>query len=447
MKWNLTYQSGGNNLQGRKAVVSIEYNGKKVDTKLAEYLKSFTYNDIATGQSDSINISLHCTDKKWMGVWFPVKGDSLNVAIRLLNWLELSKEIKFKCGKFTLDEFSFTGRPLCLNIGALSIPIEESFSCTERSKTYKKITMEEIAKEIAKRAKIQLVYDANKIYLNSTEQSSQSDCDFLYRLCEEYGLGMKVYASKLILFDEARYEKKKSVAIIEEKNMLNWSYQTTITKTYTGAKISYKNPMSKKDLTIQIGEGKRILNINESADNKADAEKKAIEKVNTANKKMTTMKITILANPKIVATSNVTIKGLKKLDGKYAVDQVTHSIAGSGYTMSLSLRLIQKRIKGKGVNVFDLNGKVPDDFNLEELNKKSSTGSKYIVKQGDTLWSISKQFYKTSSKWNVLYEANKEVIENTAKKRGKANSSNGHWIWAGTELVIPSEEKEKNESK
>lgn len=408
-------------MQGRKASVIITYNGKNVTTKLSEFLESFSYTDVASGESDSISIKLSNIDKKWLGAWFPAKGDKLSVSTKLVNWSKTGEK-KFRCGEFTLDEFSFSGRPLVADLGALSLPIKESFKTTERNKTYKKVTIEEIAKEIAKRANVKLVYDAARIDIETIEQS-QNDCDFLYDLCEKYGLGMKVYSSKIIIFDESRYEKKRSVTTINESDMKSWSYDTSTNKTYTAAKISYTNPKTKKDVSITVGDGKRVLKISEKADSKADAEKIAKAKINNANKKMTTMRITIQANPKIVATSNVTIKGLGKLNGKYAVDKVVHSI-GSGYTMILTLRLIQNRIG-------------------EKTNKAYASGknANYIVKQGDTLWAISKTFYGTPTSWNVIYEANKEVIESTAKKHGKANSSNGNWLWPGTELVIPNVEE------
>ncbi len=404
-------------MQGRKASVIITYNGKNVTTKLSEFLESFSYTDVASGESDSISIKLSNIDKKWLGAWFPAKGDKLTVSTKLVNWSKKGEK-KFKCGEFTLDEFSFSGRPLVADLGALSLPINESFKTTERNKTYKKVTIEEIAKEIAKRANVKLVYDAARIDIETIEQS-QNDCDFLYDLCEKYGLGMKVYSLKIIIFDESKYEKKRSVTTINETDMNSWSYDTSTNKTYTAAKISYTNPKTKKDVSITVGEGKRVLKISEKADSKADAEKIAKAKINNANKKMTTMRITIQANPKIVATSNVTIKGLGKLNGKYAVDKVVHSI-GSGYTMTLTLRLIQNRIGEKTNKVY-----------------ASGKNTNYIVKQGDTLWAISKTFYGTPTSWKVIYEANKEVIESTAKKHGKANSSNGNWLWPGTGLVIP----------
>lgn len=68
---------------------------------------------------------------------------------------------------------------------------------------------------------------------------------------------------------------------------------------------------------------------------------------------------------------------------------------------------------------------------------KTSSQKKYTVKKGDCLWNIAKKFYKDPTKWKKIYNANKTVIENTAKKRGYKSSSNGKWIFPGTVLSIP----------
>lgn len=71
-------------------------------------------------------------------------------------------------------------------------------------------------------------------------------------------------------------------------------------------------------------------------------------------------------------------------------------------------------------------------------SKTVSTSKTYTVKSGDCLWNISKKFYGTSNKWKNIYNTNKTLIENTAKKYGKRSSSNGWWIYPGTVLTIPS---------
>lgn len=70
-------------------------------------------------------------------------------------------------------------------------------------------------------------------------------------------------------------------------------------------------------------------------------------------------------------------------------------------------------------------------------DNKTSTSKSYTVKSGDCLWNIAKTFYGNGSDWKIIYEANKSIIESTAKKYGKQSSSNGHWIYPGTKLTIP----------
>lgn len=73
----------------------------------------------------------------------------------------------------------------------------------------------------------------------------------------------------------------------------------------------------------------------------------------------------------------------------------------------------------------------------ETTTRPATTAATYTVKSDDTLWSIAQQFYCSGAKWGTIYNANKDIIETTAKKRGMKSSDNGHWIFSGTVLTIP----------
>ena len=62
---------------------------------------------------------------------------------------------------------------------------------------------------------------------------------------------------------------------------------------------------------------------------------------------------------------------------------------------------------------------------------------KHTIKSGDTLWAIAKKYLGNGNKYTTIYAANKTVIENAAKKHGRSSSQNGHWIYPGTVLTIP----------
>lgn len=116
----------------------------------------------------------------------------------------------------------------------------------------------------------------------------------------------------------------------------------------------------------------------------------------------------------------------------------TNESADEGDDVIVSFEL--KQFKEYGVKKLS-NSELPNTTSTSNVarntDNKASKSQTYTVKKGDCLWNIAKAAYGSGSKWKAIYEANKAVIESTAKKYGKSSSSNGHRIYPGTVLTIP----------
>lgn len=408
-------------------MADIVYENVNISGQIRSYTKNFSYTDVASGESDSISLSLTDEDKKWIDAWMPEKGDRISADIRFRNWQKDDTEESFRCGSFTLDDLSFSGNPITCKIGAVSVPQNDDFNATKRTKTWEGVTVEGIASEIASKAGVALYYQAATISVDLLEQNEQEDCAFLYSVCQNYGLSMKVFSDKIVIYDTEAYEQSAPTATIDIKDAdTSWSYNTTIKGTYTGATFSYSDPLNEEEYIIDIGSPGRMLNLNVDANNVWDAEKKGIAKLNAENKKITTMSITVFRREPIVASQVVAITGIGKLDGNYFVDKVKHTVDGSSaYKMVLTLHKVQPWIKSSSIRRVE--------NALEEEKKK---GIQYTIKKGDTLWALAKQFLGSGVRYKEIYDANADIIEAEARRRGKANSSNGHWIYPGTVITI-----------
>ena len=328
----------------RRATVSMLYNGANATEQVAGYINSFEYTDVASGKSDSIRAVINDRDRKWIGPWFPVKGDKLIPTILLHNWTADGQIIQFPCGTFGVDDFSFSGGPIKMNLDAIALPASTSFKTEDRTETYEQATLQQIGQMVAGRAGISLFFDASDVAIEKVEQNNQNDCDFYSGLVEKYGLSLKIYNDRLVVFSEADYEAKGPKFVLTEADFdPGWTWDTTLTGIYTGVRYQYTNSDKNKTFTVKAGTEERLLTSNEPADNLTEATAIALAAVNNANRGTTTMSLTTMARPGLIASDTIEIAGLERLSGKYYVEQVTHSI-GSGYKMSLNLRKVEPRI-------------------------------------------------------------------------------------------------------
>ena len=138
----------------------------------------------------------------------------------------------------------------------------------------------------------------------------------------------------------------------------------------------------------------------------------------------------VLPNGKVLFYTNVKVS----LEDYNIEDDVKE-----GFDTKVTINLLQYKEYGtKTTNISAYVRTIPRATTQRPAGAGANTGgTNYTIKSGDTLWNIAKQKLGNGSKWTVLYNTNKIVIENAAKARGKASSNNGHWIFPNTVITIP----------
>lgn len=417
-------------MRTRRAEIGVNYEHVDITSDIKDSVTLMSYVDVASGESDSLSLTIQDRERKWMGGWMPQKGDHISAEMRFYDWESEGSHWGIRCGDFQVDEIKISGLPASCSIGAVSIPRSEAFNEEERTKNWEDVTVREIAAEIAGRAGLALYYEAEEIPVKSMEQDKQTDCKFLYSVCEKYGLAMKVFAEKIIIFSEAVYEAAAPATTLRYEDFSQYTYNSSLEGTYTGAKMSYTDPGTGEDHIVTVGGGDRIMEINEEADSAADAQRKAVAELNNANKKAVTFSGTIMARKEMLASCCIAITGFGKPDGIYYLDKVTTKVGRSGASQqTFEAHQVGNRMDGANV-VLD----------PQEEPGETGEGTEYTVVKGDTLWTIAEQFLGTPLRYAEIYDLNKDVIEAEAQKRGKKDSSNGHWIFPGTVLQIPAAE-------
>ncbi len=324
----------------RSSSIILKYKDKDATEVITDEMESFTWTDVASGEADTFSVSLTDRNLKWLKGFFPSGKDYIKVWIKVSDWKKEKDNRKKYCGFFFVDGFTASGFANRFQIDAISIPIRQGFNVTGRNKTYKKTSVKTLMHEIAGRAGCGLVFDAKNHHIDEVSQSGETDMSFAFSLCSQYGLCMKVYNKKLIVYDQTKYEKRKVSYTIDRTDLGesdSYSFSRQITNMYDGVKIQYTNK-NKKTITYKYmvpgKKGNRILYISGNAESHTDAERKAkaqlLENLRNANK----LTLTLMGDPKYLAATTFKLTGFGKLNGKYFIDRVTHSKQGK-YTTTI----------------------------------------------------------------------------------------------------------------
>ncbi|MEK3996674.1 hypothetical protein MKY29_18330 [Psychrobacillus sp. FSL K6-2365] len=329
----------------RRAYVEVFYQGIDITTTLSKDLLSFNYTDNASGEADSIDISINDARRKWIEKWNFEQGDTLKANIVTINWRKEGETKRLPCGLFMVDEPEYSGRPSVITLKGISTPANSNFMHTKRSKAWKNITIKALAKEIANRYGLQLFFDSKtNPTLKKVEQSESPDAAFFQQVCEDEGFAFKVTDQQIIVFNEKDYESKKTIATFHESGstVLNYSFKPTMTDTgYAGVSLRYYD--SKKTKLIEYlyaireidPKKDKVYKLNRRVANEEEAIRLARSTLRKKNKKQVTATLELVGDTRILASSTIELVGFGVFSGKYYVDKASHSLSGYKTTLEV----------------------------------------------------------------------------------------------------------------
>lgn len=316
----------------------VGINGVNVWGDIKEYVTDIAYTDVASGETDSFDITMIDSNNHFISDWLIDKGTELNAKFKLENWNAPNDEKWVDCGTFLCDALRVRGFPCEVTIKSLALPKNG----TKHTQKWEKYAISKIANEVAYRNGCELKYYADDIVIKSVQQSRQTDIEFLFKLCTEYGFGMKVYRDSIVIFDRERQDAAEPVGEpFDMTQAAEFTLDDNEEGTYTGAQCTYKPEGSDNELTYTYGSTERLLVMEGNASSAHEAELKTKAALYNANMDRVKIKFKTRGGEAFYSGTNRKLTSLGAYSGKYAIDRVTHNLSGKSlYTLTVEAHAV-----------------------------------------------------------------------------------------------------------
>lgn len=398
----------------RKVSLLLSYNGLNATGCFSEKAEAFAYTDIASGEADTIALTVNNRNGQWLDGYMPEDGDYVDASIAVENWCDQGDNRTLHCGKFDIDDFSASGYPETARIGGITIPVRTNFNVTLKHRQFSHTSTKTILSDICSEAGMALSYESEDYPIEEVEQSGRTDMEFAFSVCRDHNLAMKLYNSRMVVYDQTDYERKDASYTIYKSDMQTYSFSQKKSVLYDSVQIQYADPDRDDTLTYSYtvpgSSGMRTLYINQQADTYRDAEIIAKSRLLENIRGAVSLTVKVKGDTRHIAARNILVSGMGKADGKYFIDRVTHSKNAKGvYVCSIKMHPCVTHT----------------DFSSAVSRQEDIGGTTYTVVKGDCLWNIAKRFYGSGVKYALIYNANREIIKNPSL------------IYPGQVLVIP----------
>lgn len=324
-------------VQKPKWVLKME--GVDVSKDLSPYIKSVSYIDRTSAESDEISVLLNDSDGRFANRWYPDQGTEMR-----LNFGYEGQSLT-DAGLFELDEVNLEGDisgDTC-ELRALATVTSKAMR-TRRDQAYENITLKVLAETVASRLKMTVIGSIdNSIKLERESQFQETDLGFLTRVAAENGHMFSMRGTYLVFTKVQDLHKKEAIGTIEKKDLRRWTINDTTGRTFRVASHRHFDARKGRSIKYRTDPQGNVLGEDEEVDegyveSMAQAEVRANAKRLKITESQVRATITLsVGTAKYVAGANIMLKGFGKRDGKFFIETSTHTFTSSGYTTELEI--------------------------------------------------------------------------------------------------------------
>lgn len=373
----------------RWSEVEISIAGKNVTTALAPYLISISVNDKLSAEVDDLTITLDDRDEKFISEWWPERGDAITASIICYNREQNNQKETLNLGTYEIDLVTHKSSPA----STVEIKAVATFNSRLRKEIHthkwENTTLYNICKSITKGLGMKLSYEGADVDILLCDQTDMTDLQFLAKLGEDNDFVIKIVDNTLYIAKQTTLEKAEPVTVLSRKDFTSCSAAAQAFDLYKEAIASYwvphtHKPKSAKAIANQqkkdelkknqpewyaahstpttgnkgnkpkkdkyktehylskanIQGGGKILHIRQRFNNEQQAKEKALAALAQKNRGEYRMEVTLPGHPLINAGSTIYVVDYGRFEGKYFIDNVTHSkTKSSGFVTTFSAHM------------------------------------------------------------------------------------------------------------
>jgi len=318
----------------------LNYAGRNITADVTTMVTGISYKDKIEHLSDEVEVTLEDRDRRWQGLWFPVRGDFVEL------FIGYGGEELLDCGDFQVDELELKGPPDTFHMKCIAAGIIPSIR-TPRSAAYENQTLLQVANTVAARHGMTVTGAPQNINVTwqRLSQRTETDLNFLRSLALRHNYDFSIRGQKVIFYARTPLEQQQSLMTLMRggPQIKDFEFKTRTQQIYRSASVAYLNPAQKQLIAAQAGDSSAPtgddLHIVARCETPQHAQLKADSALHDANKDQVTGRIGTEGTILLCAGVNIDISGFAAFDGRYHIESSSHRLErSSGYTTEVEVR-------------------------------------------------------------------------------------------------------------